>query len=82
MHLESSRVVPRKQSDYFSCTPQLIFDKFVSKKDAKRDIPKGYYGLPTAEEVGQDLMTNMVSPGGPILSMEISQYIFSEAFKP
>jgi hypothetical protein len=25
-------------------------------------------------------MTNMVSPGGPILSMEVSQYIFAESF--
>ena len=52
VHIESSRGVPRKLSDYYSCSPQLIFDAFVSKKDAARSEPKGYYGLPTAEEVG------------------------------
>ena len=41
--------------DYFSCTPQLIFDQFVTEQDRMEGL-KGYYGLPEAREVAQDLI--------------------------
>jgi hypothetical protein len=35
-------------ADFFSVTPQLIWDRFVTEKDRDEDI-KGYYYLPSAK---------------------------------
>ena len=33
VHMQSTKGFPRKTTDYFSTSPQLIFNMFVSKKD-------------------------------------------------
>ena len=57
--------------DYFSCTPQLIFDAFVTP-EIKMEGLRGYYGLPEAREVAQDLIAQMMSPGEMSQSMEVN----------
>ena len=63
MHVTHSHGINNKDTecDYFSATPQLIFDKFVSKEERAEGI-SGYYGLPEAKQVAQDLTVQMMSP--------------------
>ena len=58
VHLSQSNGFGNKPQfcDYFSCSPQLIFDAFVSKEDRDAIPYRGYYGLPEAREVAQDLI--------------------------
>ena len=73
VHLSSADGFGNKAQvcDYFSCTPQLIFDRFVSQEDKLEGL-KGYYGLPEAREVAQDLIAQMMSPGEIAVSMEVN----------
>ena len=52
VHMSHSHGINNKdtQCDYFSTTPQLIFDKFVSREEKDEGI-RGYYGLPEAKQV-------------------------------
>ena len=78
VHMSHSQGINNKdtQSDYFSTTPQLIFDKFVSQEEKDEGI-RGYYGLPEAKQVAQDLIVQMMSPEDPMIqSMQVEQYWF------
>lgn len=62
IHVQSSLGIPGKISNskqiqpyYFSSTPELLFNRFVSPK-TKDDGRYGYFGLPSAQEVAQDIM--------------------------
>ena len=52
VHMSHSHGINNKQEecDYYSATPQLIFDAFVSKEEKEEGIV-GYYGLPEAKQV-------------------------------
>ena len=39
---------------------------------------KGFYLLPTAKEVANDLTVQMMSPGGIASMMEVNQYFFGQ----
>ena len=49
-------MAPNKKGDYFSTSGELIFQKFAKKDPVTGAYEKGFYGLPTAMEVSQDLM--------------------------
>ena len=61
--------------DYFSCSPQLIFDAFVTA-EMKEEGNRGFYLLPTAKEVANDLTVQMMSPGSIASMMEVNQFFF------
>ena len=62
-------------ADYFSVTPQLIWDTFVTQQDREEGI-KGYYTLPGSREIGRDLITQMMKPEDFTLAMESNQFYF------
>ena len=79
LHMSQSNGFGNKSQfcDYFSCTPQLIFDTFVTP-EVKAEGLRGYYGLPEAREVAQDLIAQMMTPGQISQSMEVNQFFFGK----
>ena len=57
-HVESSYLDPHKaqSSDYYSHTPQLLWDTLTKNFSHKKRLEKGLWGLPDAEEIGRDLI--------------------------
>ena len=83
-HVQNVIGMPHKtQCHYFSCSPDLIYDQFVSQSQ-KDDGILGYYGLPSAREVAIDIITqfpkvvddmetNLILEG-----LEIQQYFHAD----
>ena len=53
VNIEHGVGLPQKNSDYFSMSGERIFNSFVKDKE------KGFYGLPTALEVCQDIIVQV-----------------------
>ncbi|CDW73729.1 UNKNOWN [Stylonychia lemnae] len=73
LHVGQCLNVPQKKSDYFSMTPELVFQS----KSKNKESSKGYYGLPTATEVGQDIVVQI--PSNEIIrAIDVEKYFFSD----
>ena len=71
LHMAPCLSLPQKKADYCSLTAERIFTLNTKKKE------KGYYGLPTALEVGQDLIVQI--PENEMLqALEIEQYWYAD----
>ena len=58
------------QCDYFSHTPQLLWDTLTRDMPSLDKIQRGLWGLPQADDVARDLIVHMLEPGDPVSLME------------
>lgn len=56
--------------DYYSHTPQLLWDSLTQQLSHKKRAEQGLWGLPDALEVGRDIMVQMMDPGDIIQTMD------------
>ena len=47
-------------------------------KEEKRQGNFGYYGMPEAKQVAQDLIVQMMTPESIVASMQVEQHFFEE----
>ena len=71
IHIDQTLGLPHKKYDYFSQSGELIFKKLVKKSE------KGFYGLPSALEVSQDIIVQLPE-NDMVQMMEIEQYFFED----